>query len=141
MYWLALRALFGNAADFREARLQDGRFWTDRGERFEATPDLFGLGCSGLAIESMFEPVGFGRWLAQRTTIVVMPLNLDLVNKSVLLILVLVLVLDIVLGLILLMGLRSALEFGLLEQPWAQQSEICSAVRAIDPSLWADRLG
>ena len=131
MDWVVPRALFGNAADFQEAWLPDGRFWPDRGECFEATPDLFGLPCSELAIESRFEPVGLGCWKVDLTAIVVMALDLDLVNRSGLLILLLILVLGTVLGLILVMRVRSSVEFGLLEKPWAQQAEICSVERAI----------
>lgn len=105
------------------------------------SPDLFGLPCSELGIESRFEPVGFGYWKLGLTAIVVMALNLDLVNRSGLLILLLILCLGIGLGLILVMRVRSSVEFGLLEKPWAQQAEICSVGRAIDPRLWADRLG
>ena len=56
---MALRALFDNAADFREVRLQDGQFWNDRWTCFEATLDMFGLQCSEWVFESTFEVAEF----------------------------------------------------------------------------------
>lgn len=112
---MALRVLFDKVADFREAQIQDGGFWFDRWERFEATLDVFGLRCFEWVFESTFEGAGLGCWLVWRMAIGLMAWNLNLViNRLELLILLVLLIL--VLVLVLAIGLRSALEFGSLEK-------------------------